>query len=406
MILKGNARGGAQACAAHLLNTKDNEHVEVYELRGFASDTLPGALNEIYAVSRGTRCKQFMYSLSLSPPETENVSVEGFLDAIERTETKLGLSEQSRAIIFHEKQGRRHAHCVWSRIDVAEMKAIQMSFDHTKLKTVSRELFLHHGWKMPPGLADARNRDPKNFTHAEWQQARRSGKDPRQIRASTVDAWAISDSKAAFTQALEERGFVLARGDRRGFVAVDVQGEIYSIPRQTGVKTKLVRERLGDETLLPSAEQARGMIAAAMLDKIEQFKDDLDQRSHNRNADFERRRSELVRVQRTERDAFKDKQEHRRNAEVRMRQSRFRLGVKGLWDRIRGEHGRIRRLNEQEADLAAKRDSVEQDVLIAKHLNQRRSLNIFLLKERREYTQERRRLERGVQFFHGMGELS
>ena len=55
MILKGSQRGGAAQLARHLLKTDENEHVEVHELDGFIADDLHGALQEIYAVSRGTR---------------------------------------------------------------------------------------------------------------------------------------------------------------------------------------------------------------------------------------------------------------------------------------------------------------------------------------------------------------
>ena len=67
MILVGNQRGGAKDLALHLLK-QENEHVEVHEVRGFASHNLTAALNEAYAISRATRCKQFLFSLSLNPP--------------------------------------------------------------------------------------------------------------------------------------------------------------------------------------------------------------------------------------------------------------------------------------------------------------------------------------------------
>lgn len=126
MILVGNQRGGARDLARHLLKD-ENDHVDVHEIRGFASETLDGAFNEAYAISQGTRCKQFLFSLSLNPPETERVSTEAFERAIEQAETRLGLTGQPRAVVFHEKEGRRHAHAVWSRIKAEEMKAIQLS---------------------------------------------------------------------------------------------------------------------------------------------------------------------------------------------------------------------------------------------------------------------------------------
>ncbi len=181
MILHGNQRGGAKDLALHLLK-QENEHVEVHELRGFVSDNLISALKEIHAVSRGTKARQFLFSLSLNPPPAENIPTEVFEEAIERIEKKLGLSDQPRAIVFHEKQGRRHAHAVWSRIDTAAMKAIPLSFSKRKLMDISRELYLEHGWTMPRGLMYAGQFDPKNFTLAQWQQAKRIGKDPKAIK--------------------------------------------------------------------------------------------------------------------------------------------------------------------------------------------------------------------------------
>ena len=85
MILVGNQRGGARDLAAHLMKD-DNEKVEVFDLRGFSSQDLQGALNETYAISRATKCKQYLYSLSLNPPKGESVSQEEFEQAIERVE--------------------------------------------------------------------------------------------------------------------------------------------------------------------------------------------------------------------------------------------------------------------------------------------------------------------------------
>lgn len=123
---------------------------------------------------------------------------------------------------------------------------MQLSYSKNKLQEVSRELYLEHGWKMPRGLASKEHADPRNYTLAEWQQAKRAGKDAARIKADLQDAWAISDGKAAFSHALEERGYKLARGDRRGFVVVDHHGEPYSLSKWADVKAKQLKERLGD----------------------------------------------------------------------------------------------------------------------------------------------------------------
>jgi len=263
MILKGNQRGNARELAVHLMNAQDNERIELHEVRGFMGATLKEALEEAYAVSRGTRCKQHLFSLSLNPPAGAEVSAEAFERAIDRIEQRLGLTNHPRAIVFHVKNGRRHAHCVWSRISPRTMKAVNMAHYKTKLCALSREFFLEHGWEMPRGLEVRGERSPLNYTHAEHQQARRIGRNAAEIKAEVQAAWAQSDSRASLEAALAERGYVLAKGDRRDFVIMDRHGEVYSLPRFADVTTKDVRARLGDGAGLPSVDQVLANLPAA-----------------------------------------------------------------------------------------------------------------------------------------------
>ncbi len=224
MILKGNERGHGKELAKHLLNARDNEHVELHDLRGFVSDDLYGAMRECEAVARGTRCKNHLFSLSLNPPENEDVPVEVFESAIDRIETQLGLTGQPRAIVFHEKEGRRHAHAVWSRINGQEMKAINLPHYKRKLNEIAHDLYHKHGWQLPEGFKDKRNRDPLAFTLAEWQQAKRLGGDPKLTKSLIRECWSESDSAQAFEAALQDKGFWLARGNPIKRVSARVDG--------------------------------------------------------------------------------------------------------------------------------------------------------------------------------------
>lgn len=83
MIFKGSQRGGAARLAAHLMNDLDNDHVVIHELRGFVAEDLSRAFTEIESISRGSKCRQYSFSLRLSPPESENVPPEAIQTAIE-----------------------------------------------------------------------------------------------------------------------------------------------------------------------------------------------------------------------------------------------------------------------------------------------------------------------------------
>ncbi len=374
MILKGNRRGGGMQMALHLLNVEDNEHVTVHEMRGFVSDSLSEALTEAYAISRGTRCKKFLYSLSLSPPEIESVPVEIFEKAINDIEEKLGFSNQPRAIVFHEKEGRRHAHCIWSRIDVEEMKAIDPSYDKLQLRDISRELYLEHGWKMPRGLMNSKECDPLNFTQAEWQQAKRTKQDPRAIKQAFQDCWAISDSRTAFANALEERGYYLARGDRRGFVALDWRGEVYAISRWVGVKAKDVKARLGSPDELSFVETIQQQLAEKLTDKLQQFVNEAVSSHDKAEQRPKQKRQALVERHRQERAHLKQFQETRRQQETLTRSSRLPTGLKALWFRVTGKYRVIKNENEANATQCEKRDQTERQNLIDRQLHERRYL--------------------------------
>ncbi|MEM9097864.1 MAG: hypothetical protein AAGC79_05010 [Pseudomonadota bacterium] len=125
----------------------ENQRVVVHDMRGFVADDLRGAFQESYAISQGTKCRQHLFSLSLKPPKDAKVDPAAFEDAVDRAEKALGLDGQPRAIVFHEKRGadgeiRRHAHAVWCRIDVEEMKARQLSFSKTKLQALARASYV------------------------------------------------------------------------------------------------------------------------------------------------------------------------------------------------------------------------------------------------------------------------
>ena len=268
-----------------------------------ASDVL-GALNEAYALSKGTQCTQFMYALSLNPPQEESVSKDVFENALDRIEKKLGLEGQPRVIVFHEKEGRRHCHTVWSRIDEEKMIAIPLPHTKLKLKDIAKSLYIEHGWKMPEGFKDFEKRNPLNYTRAEWQQDLRTGRKPDAIKREIQECWALSDNRSSFEHALQEIGYYLAKG-RRGFVAVDVHGEIYSLPRQLGMKKKELEARLGSPKDLATVDEIKATIKGRLSKLFKKFVGELNLQHEKETKPLEDKRQEMVKRQRDQRDKQK-----------------------------------------------------------------------------------------------------
>jgi hypothetical protein len=389
MILKGSQRAGATALADHLMNDRDNDHVFLLELNGFISDDLNGALLETHAISKATQCKQFMFSLSLNPPK-DHIATEGeFLEAADRAEKLLGLEGQPRAIVVHEKEGRRHAHAVWSRIDVDEMKAINLPHFKNKLRDLSRDLFLDHGWVLPDGLATYGNKSPLNFTLEEWQQAKRQGLDPREIKQAFQQAWERCDSQIGFKNALEDRGYFLARGDRRGFVALDADGNVHSIAKWTGLKVKDVKAKLGSPEKLPSVDETQSNIRSKVSDQMRGY---IGQTKDRQNSDLDPLRDKLRDMNaahRDERDKLKAGQERRWTDETKIRSDRLNKGLRGLFDRLTGQAKSIRQQNDFDARKAAKRDQKQRDFMVVEQIKERRALQREFQKLRRKHIKER-----------------
>ncbi len=389
MILKGSQRAGATALADHLMNDRDNDHVFLLELNGFISDDLNGALLETHAISKATQCKQFMFSLSLNPPKDHIATEQDFLEAADRAEQQLGLTDQPRAIVVHEKEGRRHAHVVWSRIDVDEMKAINLPHFKNKLRDLSRDLYLDHGRVLPDGLATYGNKSPLNFTLEEWQQAKRQGLDPREIKQTFQQAWEHCDSQIGFKNALEDRGYFLARGDRRGFVALDVDGNIHSIAKWAGLKAKDVNAKLGSPENLPSLDETRTTIRTKVSDQMRGYVRDIKDRQNNDLDPLRDKLRDMNKAHRDERQTLKTGQEKRWAEETKVRSDRLNKGLHGLFDRLTGKGKSIRQQNEMDARKAVQRDQKQRDFMVVEQMKERRALQREFQKLRRKHRKER-----------------
>ena len=408
MILKASERGNAANLARHLMNARDNEdneHVELHDLRGFVADDLDGAFQEAQAISRGTRCKNFLFSLSLNPPEQEEVPVDAFENAISDIEKRLALENQPRAIVFHEKEGRRHAHCVWSRIDCEEMKAINLPHYKRKLNDIARDLYRQHGWEMPKGFEKDRARNPLNYTLAEWQQAKRAGRDPKAIKAQMQEIWKVSDNRQAFETALRERGMFVARGDKRDFVAVDWRGEVYSLSRMNGARAKDLKTRLGDPKELLSTDEAKAKVGALLTPKLQTWAKEAEQKAHKANLAAEFQREQMVQRHRKIREDAKARHEDRGLREEKMRADRTLRGLRGLWGWITGKNRQIRQQNEAEIAKAEQRDRAEKQQIIQRQLEDRRNLQRQIKLAREKQQQRLQELNRDVAQAMKLGRL-
>jgi hypothetical protein len=265
LIIKGKSRGGPKQLATHLLRADTNERVEVLELQSTAA-TLPEAFREWQLIAEGTKGTRGLYHANIDPDARYTMTAEQWHRAVDVLERELGLDGQPRAVVLHEKQGRQHIHVVWQRTDIDTMTLVSDSRNYHAHERASLALEQEFGHEIVAGKHakrdDSQPTPQSEINHAEWQQAERTGIDPRELKDQVTALYHASDSGASFQQVLDQAGLIIAKGDRRDFVIVDEAGEVHSLARQIrGVTTKDLRAFMADvdRETLPTVEEAKAL---------------------------------------------------------------------------------------------------------------------------------------------------
>lgn len=307
MIIKAKVRAGPAQLADYLLRNDNvipstkkflahlNERAELLETRGWGADHLKDSLKLEADLARyATRCEKPFYHVAFRAAPGEELTPEQWRYCADKLEQAVGLEGHSRALVTHEKDGETHLHVVWSRCDPETWKATNMFRDHYHCKEVAREI------EKELGLTQVRDKAPERElaapTFNEDQQARRKGQDLDKARATIREAWERSDDGKSFADELKERGFTLAKGDRRDFVALDQEGSVYSIgKRTTGARAADVREKLADldRDNVPTIDKVRGQKREErILKRQDEIKAELVERQEAKKEELERRTGE------------------------------------------------------------------------------------------------------------------
>jgi hypothetical protein len=159
-----------------------------------------------------------------------------------------------------------HQHVVWSRIDADSMTAIPDSHNYRTHELVARDIEQAYGLKaVPSTLTRDKEKTPRpERCPDDWESFRAADSkiDPKVMKAELTALWNRADSGQAFAAALAERGYVLAKGDRRDFCIVDAAGDEHSLARRIdGVKAAAIRLRMADidREALPSVSEGRAL---------------------------------------------------------------------------------------------------------------------------------------------------
>lgn len=270
MIFKAKVIANAIRLIGHLNKVRDssrpetanwNDKVSVvctYNL--FAGSDLKAAAMEMAAVATGSRAKKPYFTVAINPdrPEGMALSDEEAEYVAKRLMKELGFSDEHQwFLVRHEKLGRVHYHLVVNRIDLVTLKAVHLSWNYPKQEKVARSMERFFGLPTVPGAFADRPLCPdgrlggtrparRKRNHKEEQQAERTATPIQTVDTDLAWAWANSNCGAEFRLRLQERGYQLAKGDRREWVILDSTGGIHSPARRLRIRIAELRERTRD----------------------------------------------------------------------------------------------------------------------------------------------------------------
>ncbi len=286
MIAKGGARADPSQLGPYLMRTgryDTGEKARLLELRSPWAASRDGdreksaallieAFSDWQTWCEGTKQGEHgLYHAQISPAlkYAKTMTDEQWLRCADILEEELGFQGQDRAVAWQEgKDGRHHLHIAWARTDTETMKVITDSKNYLKHERASNRMEKEFGHEFVAGKHAKRDRvKQKEFpradsTYADHMHAARTKMSLEERRAQITGIRQNADNAEAFKNALDEAGYLLARGDRRGFVVVDEQGEVFSLSKHvTDIKGKAFKEFMApiDAAMLPAVDDAKAL---------------------------------------------------------------------------------------------------------------------------------------------------
>lgn len=289
-MIAGATRGvGGAALARHLSKTAVGQQVLVMLPRGLAAETLKGQIAELVADAAHGRTARPVHHIHVDPPPEASNPNEIIGTFLRHYETEFGLRHNQRCGVFHLKDGRQHAHVVYSLVG-EDGRVADLRHEYARREKISRITEFECGLPMVKGkhnravakalrqegradIADAMGaagllegrRPVAHSTPRQRAQAERTGVPLDEIRNQVLAAWRASDDAKSFAIALHAWGTSVATGDR-GLILVDCAGGTHSLNRTLATAARAagvekitaaaVKQRLAG-IAFPSAEDLR-----------------------------------------------------------------------------------------------------------------------------------------------------
>lgn len=196
--------------------------------------------------STGRKLDHPVYAYSLSWHPEESPDREHMIQAGIESLKALGMEEHQTIIVCHNDEPHPHIHMIVNRVHPVTGKAAKLSNDRLKLSQWAENYEKERG-KI---YCDKRIRNNQKRGEGEFVKA---------YHDEITDLYRRSGSGKDFIKALESKGYLLAKGDRRDFVIVDEYGKARNPAKLIeGATVQDIRDKFSglDPETLPSVKDA------------------------------------------------------------------------------------------------------------------------------------------------------
>ena len=262
MIVTGTCRAAPHHLAHSLRQPNGDKLVHVLEL------PYPTSLRDLFlewqCLSEVTHGAKGLYHAQICPAPGNPMTTARWLRSADILGEDLGLQQHLRAVVLHEDGERSYLHVVWQRTDIDTWTLWNDGKNYRKHERASRRMEQEFGQAPVP---DKRAKDKPvaqpdppgpAFNRDEGRQARRTDVRITAMKAKVAALKTAAESPEAFRTALENAGYILARGDS-GYILVDCFSSVYSLAGQLKQKLARVNEFMAPVSLdsLPTADEAK-----------------------------------------------------------------------------------------------------------------------------------------------------
>lgn len=274
----------------------------------------------------------YAYSLSWHPeeaPDREHMIRSG-IDSLKT----LGMDEHQVVIVCHNDEPHPHIHLIVNRVHPVTGKAATLSNDRLKLSQWAETYEKERG-KI---YCDKR---------VENNRKRGQGAFVKAYHDELTGLYRQADNGPAFAAALKNKGYVLAKGDRRDYVIVDEYGKARNPARLIeGANARDIRDKLAgiDRDSLPSVKAAIALQEKRALQSEWANRERAAQQSRHLDEKMALERKHLLRRERArcEIDDYYDKEKPGLERELAaLKKALEKQGLGGVLQKIGGKRARL-----------------------------------------------------------------